>query len=90
MRSWGAPKRLNKIPETDFGLTIEVSFALSGGATGRSGTPAACSESTAGESSMTEIIARRAFSPLYIVFDIAFLVISAGLLLWKKSGKRDT
>lgn len=33
---------------------------------------------------MTEIIARRAFSPLYIVFDIAFLVISAGLLLWKK------
>ena len=33
---------------------------------------------------MTEIIARRAFSPLYIVFDIAFLVIFAGLLLWKK------
>lgn len=33
---------------------------------------------------MTEIIAGRAFSPLYIVFDIAFLVISAGLLLWKK------
>lgn len=33
---------------------------------------------------MTEIIARRAFSPPYIVFDIAFLVILAGLLLWKK------
>lgn len=33
---------------------------------------------------MTEIIARRAFSPLYIVFDIAFLVIFAGFLLWKK------
>ena len=33
---------------------------------------------------MTEIIAGRAFSPLYIVFDIAFLVIFAGLLLWKK------
>lgn len=33
---------------------------------------------------MTEIIARRAFSPLYIAFDIAFLVIFAGLLLWKK------
>lgn len=33
---------------------------------------------------MTEIIAGTAFSPLYIVFDIAFLVIFAGLLLWKK------
>lgn len=33
---------------------------------------------------MTEIIARTAFSPLYIVFDIAFLAIFAGLLLWKK------
>lgn len=33
---------------------------------------------------MTEIIAGRAFSLLYIVFDIAFLVISAGLLLLKK------
>lgn len=33
---------------------------------------------------MTEIIARRAFSPLYIWFDIAFLVVFAGLLLWKK------
>lgn len=33
---------------------------------------------------MVEIIARRAFSPLYIAFDIAFLIVFAGLLLWKK------
>ena len=33
---------------------------------------------------MTEIIARREFSPLYIWFDIAFLLFFAGLLLWKK------
>lgn len=33
---------------------------------------------------MTEIVARRAFSPLYIGFDIAFLVLFAALLLWKK------
>lgn len=33
---------------------------------------------------MTEIIARRAFSPLYIWLDIAFLALFAGLLLWKK------
>ena len=33
---------------------------------------------------MNEIIARRAFSPLYIWLDIAFLLVFAGLLLWKK------
>lgn len=33
---------------------------------------------------MVEIIARRAFSPLYIAFDIVFLIVFAGLLLWKK------
>lgn len=33
---------------------------------------------------MTEIIARREFSPLYIGFDIAFLLLFAGLLLMKK------
>ena len=33
---------------------------------------------------MTEIIARRAFSPVYMAFDIAFLALFAGLLLWKK------
>ena len=34
---------------------------------------------------MTEIIARREFSPYYIIFDIAFLVVFAALLLWKKN-----
>lgn len=33
---------------------------------------------------MTEIIARRQFSPGYIWLDIGFLVLLAGLLLWKK------
>ena len=33
---------------------------------------------------MTEIIALREFSPVYICLDIAFLVLLAGLLLWKK------
>lgn len=33
---------------------------------------------------MTEIIARREFSPYYIIFDIAFLAVFAALLLWKK------
>ena len=33
---------------------------------------------------MPEVIARRQFSPGYIWFDIAFLLIFAGLLLWKK------
>ena len=33
---------------------------------------------------MTELIARRAFSPLYIGLDTAFLLLFAGLLLWKK------
>lgn len=33
---------------------------------------------------MTEIIARREFSPLYIGFDIAFLLLFARLLLMKK------
>ena len=33
---------------------------------------------------MTEIIARREFSPYYIIFDIAFLIVFAALLLWKK------
>lgn len=33
------------------------------------------------EEIMTEIIARREFSPLYIVFDIAFLVLYGCLLL---------
>ncbi len=33
---------------------------------------------------MTEIIARREFSPLYIGLDIAFLLVFALLLLWKK------
>lgn len=33
---------------------------------------------------MAEIIARRAFSPLYIWLDIAFLIVFAGLLLYKK------
>lgn len=33
---------------------------------------------------MTEIIARREFSPLYIGLDIAFLLLFAGLLLMKK------
>ena len=33
---------------------------------------------------MTEIIARREFPPLYIWLDIAFLVIFAGLLIYKK------
>lgn len=33
---------------------------------------------------MTELIARRQFSPLYIWLDIAFLLIFSGLLLWKK------
>lgn len=36
------------------------------------------------EEIMTEIIARREFSPLYIVFDIAFLVLYGCLLLRKK------
>ena len=33
---------------------------------------------------MTEIIARREFSPLYIVLDTIFLLAFLGLLLWKK------
>ena len=33
---------------------------------------------------MTEIIARREFSPLYIWLDIAFLLLFAALLIWKK------
>ena len=33
---------------------------------------------------ITEIIARRQFAPLYIWLDLAFLVVLAGLLLWKK------
>jgi len=33
---------------------------------------------------ITEIIARRQFPPLYIGLDTAFLVLFAGLLLWKK------
>ncbi len=33
---------------------------------------------------MKELIARRMFTPLYIWFDIAFLIIFAGLLLYKK------
>lgn len=33
---------------------------------------------------MSEVIARRQFSPGYIWFDIAFLVVFAGLLLWKR------
>lgn len=33
---------------------------------------------------VTEIIARRQFAPLYIWLDLAFLVLLAGLLLWKK------
>ncbi len=33
---------------------------------------------------MNEIIARREFSPIYIWLDIAFLVIFAGMLIWKK------
>lgn len=33
---------------------------------------------------MTEIIARRQFDPMYMWLDIAFLVLFAGLLLWKK------
>ncbi len=33
---------------------------------------------------MTELIARREFTPLYIWLDIAFLIVFAGLLLWKK------
>ena len=33
---------------------------------------------------MEEIIARRQFDPLYIWLDIAFLLVLAGLLLWKK------
>lgn len=33
---------------------------------------------------MTEIIARREFSPLYIVLDTVFLLVFLGLLLWKK------
>lgn len=33
---------------------------------------------------MTEIIARRAFSPLYIALDIAFLIFFAALLLYRK------
>ena len=36
------------------------------------------------EEIMTEIIARREFSPLYIAFDIAFLVLYGCLLLRKK------
>ena len=31
-----------------------------------------------------EIIARRLFSPIYIYFDIAFLVLFLGLLIYKK------
>ena len=33
---------------------------------------------------MAELIARRQFSPLYILLDIVFLVAYLGLLLWKK------
>ncbi len=33
---------------------------------------------------MTEIIARREFSPLYIWLDIAFLLLFSALLIWKK------
>ena len=33
---------------------------------------------------MSEIIARRQFDPLYIWLDIAFLIVFAGLLLWRK------
>ena len=33
---------------------------------------------------MTEVIAQRQFSPGYIGFDIAFLLVFAGLLLWQK------
>lgn len=33
---------------------------------------------------MSEVIARRQFSPGYIGFDIAFLLVFAGLLLWQK------
>ena len=33
---------------------------------------------------MKELIARRMFTPLYIWLDIAFLIIFAGLLLYKK------
>ena len=33
---------------------------------------------------MTEIIARRQFTPLYIWLDIAFLVVFLILLLWQK------
>ena len=33
---------------------------------------------------MSEVIARRQFSPGYIGFDIAFLLVFAGLLLWRK------
>ena len=33
---------------------------------------------------MTELIARREFTPLYIWLDIAFLIVFSGLLLWKK------
>ncbi len=33
---------------------------------------------------MTEIIARRQFAPCYIYLDIAFLVLFASLLVWKK------
>lgn len=33
---------------------------------------------------VTEIIARRQFAPLYIWLDLAFLILLAGLLLWKK------
>ena len=33
---------------------------------------------------MDDIIARRQFDPLYIWLDIGFLLVLAGLLLWKK------
>lgn len=33
---------------------------------------------------MTEFIARRQFTPMYIWLDIAFLLVFAGLLLWKR------
>ena len=33
---------------------------------------------------MSEIIARRQFDPLYIWLDITFLIVFAGLLLWRK------
>ena len=33
---------------------------------------------------MTELIARRAFSPVYIGLDTAFLLLFAALLLWKR------